>query len=138
VTSNGMGASTSTRLVDFDAFRLERTKSEPVVVLVGGQEYELPADLPATVALEALRLQEGINDGSVDPGLLVSSTHRIATGLFGEEQLARLLDSSHLSLAELSELIGRVLGAYGSAAVAPPPNRATRRAASRSSSAGPS
>lgn len=127
----------STRLIDFDAFRAERAKSEPVVVLVGGREWLLPADLPALVALDALRLQEGMQDGDVDPAVLVTATRRIAEALFGEVQLEEMLRETEMSLIELSDLMGRILSAY-SAGVVPPPNRETRRAASgtRSASAG--
>ena len=125
----------SGRLIDFDAFRSEQQK-EPVRLRIGGQVYDLPPDLPASVALDAIRLRSEGDDAEVSG----TQVEKIAREIFGEEILAELLRKHRVSFTELGELIKLAFDAYNERSAAAP-NRATRRASktrSRSSSTGPS
>lgn len=140
------------RIVDFDSFRAE-TRGEPVVLKIGGEEYNLPAGLPADVALEAVRIQHIVRDVELmelkpeektalinqrlgeNADELIYATGR---GLFGEDLFEQIIHKHRITIDELPQLIQMTFAAYNGAL--PRPNRATRRASrpgrSRSSKSG--
>jgi hypothetical protein len=114
---------TDGRVIDFDAFRNEQ-RGKPVELRIGDKTYELPPDLPATVALDVIRMQRDAGpEGEVTPMALVA----IGEGLFGSADKFREIVQEHgLSTTEMGALIRETLGAYNQAVT--PPNRETRRA----------
>lgn len=113
-----------TRVLDFDAARAER-KREPLTLKIGGQEYVLSAGLPASIALDMIRLKANEGDNFVIP---YGELDSIGQRLFGSETWASILDMARLDLDELGELIKRTIGALQSDKDDGSPNRARRRA----------
>lgn len=109
-----------TRLIDFDAYRREREGGEPVSIQIGGRVYDLPAEMPASVALEVIALRQELGESADVPPERI---HRIAEQLFGRDVLRELTDEHRLSMPELAVLIQQVFGEYNR----PAPNRTTRR-----------
>lgn len=101
------------RYRDFDQFLREKRaakSAEPVTFTIGGVLYTLPAELPALVAVEALRLQKAGVDGDVPADSVLS----LATALFGGSQLKTMLQTG-ISLEELGDIIGYVMEQYSPA-----------------------
>ena len=98
-----------TKTVDFDAFRHEQA-AEPLELTIGGKVYQLPSALPATLALDIVRLREEMGDeGNMDPAKLME----FGAGLFGSaETFADVLRDAHVTLAELPDLIRMVIEGY--------------------------
>jgi hypothetical protein len=114
---------TDAKVIDFDAFRREQT-GEPVLLKIEGVEYSLPPDMPATVALDVIRLNRDMGaGGNVPPDVLLS----IGEGLFGDEQFRKIVKDHKLSVPDMGALIRETLKAYNSV-TEQPPNRETRRA----------
>ena len=97
------------RVIDFDAFRAEQAH-EPISLIVGGRTYELPWGLPATIALDVLRLNETIAQGAeVGPEDLM----RIGAALFGGDAPFReVLAGAGITMDELPDFIRLVMEAY--------------------------
>lgn len=111
-----------TRTIDFDKFRAEQ-HNEPVVLRLGGKDYELPSSLPAALALDIVRLQ-AVNP---DAEFSEADVERLGAALFGgEERFVQILADGAVTIEEMPELIQQVLQAYGSGG--PRPNREARRA----------
>lgn len=103
----------SSRYRDFDAFRREQ-RGEPLGFRINGQEFVLPPALPALVMLKAVELMVTRGaDEEIAPAELVD----MLRGIFGHDQLERLLKSTNaqgvaLSMEELSEVLTWVIQAY--------------------------
>lgn len=121
-----------TRVVDFDAARSERRR-EPVLLRIGGHEYQLSAGIPASVALDMIRLRAHEGDHFAIP---YEELESIGARLFGADNWTAILDRERLDLEELGELIKMTVDALQSGSDDGPPNRATRRAKPRRASAG--
>lgn len=121
---------TDSKVIDFDAFRSEQT-GKPVELVVGGVTYYLPPDLPATVAVDVIRMQRDQGtDGDVSAETLLS----LGEGLFGD-QFDTIIREHRLSTKEMGTLIKETLAAYN-AATEPDPNRETRRAQAKTTRSG--
>lgn len=120
-----------TRTIDFDAYRAER-RAEPVVVRIGGEEYHLPADMPAEVALEVVALRKEHGDNAQIPADKIGP---LARATFGEAMFNDLIGKHRLSTPELATLIVQVFGQYSEAMVPNPtaPKGAKRRPRATSS-----
>lgn len=121
-----------TRLIDFDAARAERRR-EPVTLRIGGRDYVLSAGLPASVALDMIRLK-----AHEDPDATIPYTELESIGqrLFGSDNWAAILDGARLDLEELGDLIRMTVSALQAGSDDGSPNRATRRAKAPRASAG--
>lgn len=118
--------------IDFDAWLEEHDDAEPLTIRAGGRVWNLPASLPAGMALRAAALEVRGKSATVRAGEAVS----MLRGVFGAEQAADLLDCvpGHL----MPDLLEQVLAVYAERAAqarearqgngqAPAPNRAARR-----------
>ena len=115
---------TPTRVLDFDAARAER-KREPLTLKIGGQAYTLSAGLPASIALDMIRLKANEGENFVIPYEELDS---IGQRLFGSETWKAILDGARLDLDELGELIKQTIQALQGDKDDGSPNRARRRA----------
>jgi len=114
------------RYRDFDLAWQEKAEAEgspqPLVFVARGQEWRLPASIPAAIIINILRAQKRHGDsGEVPETELID----LALSLFGQEQLDGLM-ATGLSVDELGDIIKWALEQYG---VAQRPNRAARRKA---------
>jgi hypothetical protein len=110
-----------TKVIDFDAFRAEQ-EAEPVELRVNGRTYELPASIPASLALDIIRRNP---DGSVvelDSSELATMGDKI---FGGKENFSRILEDNSITMAELPELFKLVFATYNSAGASEAPNPAT-------------
>lgn len=98
--------------IDFDAYRAEQ-KEEPLKLRLGGKEYLLPPSLPAPLALDLIALRKEHGDSAK---LAAEDVERFARKLLGDSAEEII---SKLSLAELGELLQRLLSVYA------PPNPAS-------------
>lgn len=118
------------RVVDFDAFRREQQR-EPLHLIIGGRTWDLPPSLPASLALDILRLQEQA-DGKAD--VQVDDLVKVGAAIFGtSEAFAEVMSAAEVGLDELPDLVRMVLEAYTGSDPNPtaqaPTNRASRRSA---------
>lgn len=118
------------RFIDFDAARAERTK-EPLRLRAYGQDFELPASMPASLFLDIVRLGEE-NDGSAQ----VSNRDAVALlrRVLPASVLDALLAQDGFYLDDFTDLAQLIIKAYtrkDDSGEAPAPNRATRRKASQ-------
>lgn len=97
-----------TRTVDFDAFRAERD-DEPVEILIGGERYQLPASLPAIIAIDMIHLKSTTDAGAE---VSVEMLNKVGNSVFGEDVWRELLGKHRIQVDELGELIQMVLKVY--------------------------
>lgn len=123
------------RVIDFDAFRAEQKAKqgdvEPLQVKVGGKVYDLPPALPATIAVDVIRLNK---EGGAGADVPVDMIWNIGAALFGEH-FRPILDENQMTVQEMAQLITETFKLYdptGGKDAAP--NRETRRAQKRSTS----
>lgn len=92
-------------MIDLDAARAARKEAngEGPVVRFGGQDYELPAELPFAV-LEAMR---GLQNEETAAASIVEMTE----ALLGPHYAA--IRAAGLSVDDMNELVGGVLTEYG-------------------------
>lgn len=125
------------KVIDFDAWRAERLANEgepqpPVMFRIGKRNYPLPAEPPATIALDVIRLKEAKGD---DASVPISSLAKIGAAMFGEDIFRDILEVNHIGAAEMGDLIIQAFGAWPEANDEEPvPNRETRRARKPSTS----
>ena len=126
----------TSRRLDFDSFRRERT-GEPVIITLGGVEYLLPPSLPAATALDIIALYRNAEpcakhapmvapecEECKNPDATPDQLFTLAEPLFGKGVLRTIAADHALSMDELGDLIIRVFKMYNEDA---PPNRAARR-----------
>lgn len=98
---------------DFDAVRREQ-RGEPIGFRINGEEFALPPALPALVMLKAVELMvTRAGEEEIAPAELVD----MLRGIFGHDQLERLLKSTNadgvaLSMDDLSEVLTWAIQAY--------------------------
>ena len=96
------------KFIDFDAFRAEQDL-DPVKFRIGGVVYDLPPSLPASVAVDVIRMKQTMTDESM------ISTDKLAefcSAVFGSELWAEVQDRHRITLSELPTLLTMVLAAY--------------------------
>lgn len=96
------------KLIDFDAYRAEQDEV-PVKFRIGGVIYDLPPAIPASVAVDIIRMkQEMEDDEKIEAGTLMG----FCADVFGSELWAMVLDRHRLSLPEIPKLLEMVLEVY--------------------------
>lgn len=119
------------RYIDFDAARAER-KKEPLLLHAYGQDFELPASMPASLFLDVVRMEQ---ERSRESEVTQSDAADLLRRVLPEDVLDNLLARDDFALEDLVELAGMVIRAYssgpGESGEAPAPNRATRRATAK-------
>jgi len=119
------------KVIDFDAYRKEREarlgKGDGVIFRIGGKDYPLPDEPPATIALDVIRLKADLKGATADVPL--AALAKIGNAMFGEAGFRGMLAENNVGAAEMGDLILQAFGAWkidiedGEAR----PNRATRR-----------
>lgn len=94
--------------IDFDKFRAEQ-QLEPIKFTIGGVTYDLPPTLPASVAVDVIRMKIEIGE---DANIPVETLDVFGSSIFGPELWRTVLDRHRVTLEELPTLIRMVLGAY--------------------------
>lgn len=128
------------KVIDFDRWRAERAQSvgeetpDAPVFRIGGKEYPLPVEPPATVALDVIRLKDTMEDA--DASVPLEALYRIGNSLFGADTFRAICDENGIGAAELGDMILMAVGVWQNKvsdedAV---PNRRTRRARRSTSS----
>lgn len=123
----------SSKVVDFDRWRAERAQkageedAEGPVFKIGGKEYQLPVEPPATVALDVIRLKETMKDA--DAAVPLEALSRIGASLFGADTFRAILDENHVGAAEMGDLVLAAVSVWQTKVSAEDavPNRKTRR-----------
>lgn len=119
----GDRATPNPRVVDFDSFRRERT-DDPVILRIDGEDYTLPSQLPAIVALDVLRLQrEEGNDAEAN----AQAVSQMAEAIFGD-QLRPIIVKHNIAMDELADLLMETLRIYGGISDDPNPAARSNRA----------
>lgn len=126
-----------TRTIDFDQFRAEQ-KDEPLDFIIGGKHYALPSNLPASLAVDIIRMRAQLGEDDEVPVDVMESFGR---NLFGETIWEALLQEHRITITEIPVLIERVMEAYTEApkdegSETKSPTSATTKSGSRSSSTG--
>jgi hypothetical protein len=98
------------RLIDFDAARAERVQ-EPLYLRAFGQEFELPAEMPAALALDIIRLQTERGDESE---ISLAETLNLLRRVLPKAVLDDLTAQDDFSAEDFGELTHMVLSAYSS------------------------
>ena len=90
------------KIIDFDAWRAERrekageTEAKPVLFRIGGKTYPLPAEPPATIVLDVIRLKRA--EGS-DASVPLAALERIGESMFGRETFRVILEENEIGAA---------------------------------------
>lgn len=100
--------SNSKRVIDFDKFRAE-SKDEPVEFIIGGKTYNLPSSLPASMAVDVLRMKADMDDDEEVPAEQMDTFGR---SLFGPTMWEALLNEHRITVDEISPLMEQVFEAY--------------------------
>lgn len=126
------------RVIDFDAWRAERLtregalEPEPVYFRIGGKDYTMPHEPPATIVLDIVRLKESLGS---DAEVSVEALMGIGTGIFGRDAWDEILRENRLGATELGDVIIQAFNAWPDQLVSQEdavPNRKTRRGRSTS------
>jgi hypothetical protein len=121
------------KVIDFDRWRAERdlaagAEQDTPVFRIGGKEYPLPIEPPATIALDVIRLKETMKDA--DAAVPLTAFIKIGNAMFGEAVFRTILEENHVGAAEMGDVILMAFGAWElqvDAEEKPRPNRQTRR-----------
>jgi hypothetical protein len=105
-----------TRVIDFDAFRSEQT-AEPLELRIGGRVYNLPSSLPASLALDVIRM----NAEDATAEFKAEDLMAMGRGIFGGELFDTVLRDNGVTMEELPELFKMVFNAYTGAPEDPNP-----------------
>jgi hypothetical protein len=97
-----------TTTVDFDAFRAEQNQ-EPVKLVIGGKIYDLPAAMPASIAVDLIRMKSSLAD---DDDVPVDQLDRVGRAVFGADLWETVLGEHRIQVNEIGPLIQMVLAAY--------------------------
>jgi hypothetical protein len=95
---------------DFDAFWAEKDK-DPITFTVFGKKYDLPAEVPASLMLKVMRLQQ--NEGN-SAAVSFETIEELLTGILGKEQFKSLLESG-IGMAQLTDVLDWIMSAYNGA-----------------------
>lgn len=112
----------TSRIIDFDAFRAEQ-KHEPVILRIGGIDYDLPPSLPAAVAIDVLVLQQTLEDDEAE--VPFETLQKVGEAIFGAEVWEACLRKHQLSIDEIPDLIGQVISIYAPEPTADPSKAST-------------
>lgn len=97
------------RTVDFDAFRREQQR-EPLHLVINGRTRDLPPSLPASLALDVLRIQQREGDAT---DVSLDDLLKVGGAMFGgDDAFAAVMAEGDVALDELPDLIRMVLEAY--------------------------
>lgn len=125
-----------TRTINFDQFRAEQNE-EPVEFIIGGETYYLPASLPASMAVDMMRMQSVFEDEDAEvPDDVMDQFGR---SLFGETMWEKLLQKHRITVNEISPLMEKVFEVYTDSPkeeMAPPSTSETPASSSTSSTRG--
>lgn len=97
------------KLIDFDAFRAERVQ-EPVILRIGGEDYNLPSSLPASVAIDVIHLQKQVK--SDEEEVPFEALDAVGRSVFGPAVWEDVLMKHRVGMDEMVDLIKMVLAAY--------------------------
>ncbi|MDD3920952.1 MAG: hypothetical protein PHO41_07275 [Eubacteriales bacterium] len=95
---------------DFDAFWAEKNR-EPITFTACGKKYNLPPEVPASLMLQVMRLQQ--NEGN-QASVSFEAIEELLTGMLGEKQYKSLL-SSGIGMAQLTDVLDWIMVAYNGA-----------------------
>lgn len=98
-----------TRTINFDNFRAEQNE-EPINLVIGGETYALPPSLPASLAVEMMRMQADFEDEDAD--VPAEAMDAFGAALFGDTMWSDLLRRHRITVVELSPLMEMVFEAY--------------------------
>jgi hypothetical protein len=110
------------RFIDFDAARAERV-NEPLILRAYGQEFVLPASMPAALLLDILALQTANGE---EADITDLDALRLLRRLLPADVLDALLARDDFSADDFVDLAQMVMQAYQGESPAAP-NRAARR-----------
>ncbi len=119
-----------TKVIDFDAFRAEQN-AEPLILKIGGHEYELPASIPATLALDIIRRNPDESNVEIEANELATMGDKV---FGGREAFNRILDENGITMAELPDLFKMVFAMYNGASDDPNPETPDPKSAETASS----
>lgn len=94
--------------IDFDAFRAEQNQ-EKINLRIGGVDYPLPPSMPASLAVDLIRMRTELADEDDVP---VERLDDVGRAIFGEPLWHELLATHRVQVDELGPLIEMVLAAY--------------------------
>ena len=128
------------QVIDFDRWRAERAAKEgggepPPVFRIGGEDYPMPLEPPATIALDVIRLKHDMVDG--DASVPIEAFVRIGEGIFGAETFREMCSKNAIGAAEIGDVIMQAFQVWQHIDVAEGearPNRKTRRRKTSTSS----
>lgn len=112
-----------TRTVDFDAFRAEQQK-EPVHLVIGGETYNLPPSMPASIAVEIISMQQQFQDEDDVP---INVLNTMGEAVFGTDLWRTILVKHRIEVEELPDLLQMVLAVYSKDGASDPQKASTRR-----------
>lgn len=99
---------TDNKMVDFDAFRAEQDE-QPVLFKIGGKTYDLPPALPASVAVDVIRMKQELgDDGNAD----FDKLEAFCQNIFGKELWSAIMQEHRITMTELPQLLTMVLATY--------------------------
>src|SRR5688500_16514856 len=107
--------SNTPKVIDFDAWRAERLAREgskeqtPVKFKIGGKEYDMPPEPPASIVLDVVRLKEAVGE---DAEVSVEALMGIGDAIFGKDEFAMMLRVNKLGATELGDLIIQAFNAW--------------------------
>lgn len=104
------GENMTSKYKAFDSF-VEETEETPKGFEFKGEQYILPAKLPAKTMLRGMREQKKADNEQDETRANVAQYEEFYTDLLGEEQYKRLLDTN-ISLQGLNKLFTIILSLY--------------------------
>lgn len=97
-----------TKTIDFDSFRAEQNQ-EPIEFIIGGETYNLPGSIPASLAVDIIKMQTALGDDAEVPADKIEDFGR---SLFGRTVWEDLLIKHRITVDELGPLLEQVMAAY--------------------------
>lgn len=128
------------KVIDFDRWRAEHAQAsgngeKAPVFRIGGKDYPMPSEPPATIAVDVIRLKRDLKDG--DASVPIEAFVKIGEGIFGRDVFREMCEVNRIGAAEMGEVILQAFSVWsdidedeGEAR----PNRKTRRAKRSTSS----
>jgi hypothetical protein len=99
---------TEAKHIDFDAFRAEQ-EEVPVTFTIGGMTYDLPPSLPASIAVDVIRMKSEEGDEAQIPE---AQLFEFCASVFGSELWKTIIDRHRVTMTEVPALLSMVLEAY--------------------------
>lgn len=124
------------KLIDFDAWRTAHAPEgslEPVLFRVGGKDYSLPLEPPASIVLDVIRLKkaaDATDGGAENAEVSLDALTRIGVAMFGEANWQEILIDNRIGAVEMGDLIIQAFRAWPEHLTQledAVPNRRTRR-----------